>query len=531
MPALADVADVAPSLTSLAEVRVVASGAALGDVDAVAVPVTAGGEVPEVLGVDREALRRAGFSGEVGSALAFPRLEAPVPVAVGVGELADLTVAAVRDAAAAFACAVPRDTRLAAHVPQLAGVDLAEAAAAVVEGVLLARYRFSLRSTPADVGPVESVVLVAPEGHEDAVDAGARRGHALARAGILSRDLATCPAGMLTATRMADVAAAVASQAGLEVEVFDKEDLVRMSCGGLLGVNRGSVEPPRMIRLRYTPEDASGHLALVGKGIMYDSGGINLKPSDVSHSQMKNDMTGAGAILGTMSVLKELGCSARVTAYLMCTDNMPSGSAMQLGDVLTMRNGKTVEVLNTDAEGRLVMADALVLSVEDGADAIVDLATLTGACLRTFGTEVAGVMGNDDGVIDQVRRAGELADEPVWQLPIIRRYRSQLDSGVADFTNMGGPNAGSITAALFLEEFVAGRPWAHVDIAGTGQVEATTRWIPKGPTGFGARLLAELAVAFRPPGTDRQGNRRGNGADPTPGAPPPRPVSPRPPRG
>jgi leucyl aminopeptidase len=215
---------------------------------------------------------------------------------------------------------------------------------------------------------------------------------------------------------------------------------------------------------------------------------------------MKNDMSGAGAVLAAMSALRALGCRAAVTGYLMCTDNMPSGSAMQMGDVLTIRGGTTVEVLNTDAEGRLVMADALVLATEEPVDAIVDLATLTGACLRTFGTEIAGVMGNDQGLVDQVRSAGAVADEPVWQLPLERRYRSQLDSEIADLTNMGGPNAGSITAALFLEEFVDGRPWAHIDIAGTAQSEAAGRWLNKGPTGSGARLLVELALAFRRPG-------------------------------
>jgi leucyl aminopeptidase len=214
---------------------------------------------------------------------------------------------------------------------------------------------------------------------------------------------------------------------------------------------------------------------------------------------MKNDMSGAAAILAAMTALREVGCQARVTAYLMCTDNMPSGSAMQLGDVLTARNGTTVEVMNTDAEGRLVMMDALALCVEAGADAIVDIATLTGACLRTFGTQVAGVMGNDADVVAQVRAAGERTDEPVWELPLVRAYRSQLDSTVADMTNLGGPNAGSITAGLFLEEFVDGTPWAHLDIAGTAQAEASRRWMQKGPTGFGSRLLVELAAAFTVP--------------------------------
>ncbi len=183
---------------------------------------------------------------------------------------------------------------------------------------------------------------------------------------------------------------------------------------------------------------------------MYDSGGISLKPSDESHAQMKNDMTGAAAVLGAMTALKALGCTVAVTAYLCCTDNMPSGSAMKLGDVLRMRNGTTVEVLNTDAEGRLVMADGLCLAVEDDVDAIVDIATLTGACLRTLGVEVAGVMGNNADLVGQLEAAGEASDEPVWELPLYRPYRSQLDSPIADMTNMGGINAGSITAALFL---------------------------------------------------------------------------------
>ena len=493
--------DVTPSLRSPAAVRVVRSAPRADEVDAVAVPVVAGAEPPDVLGLSSETLTRAGFTSEVGAASAFPARDGLVHVAVGVGSVDDLDPAAVRDAAAAFARAVPQDARLAAEVPDLTGLDVAAAAAAIVEGVLLARYRFDMRSTASGPVPVTDLVLVAPEGGGEAVEAGAVRGSLTARAALLSRDLASCPAGELTAERMADVAQEVGATYGLGVEVFDRDDLVALGCGGLLGVNRGSVRPPRMIRLRYRPEgEPQGTLTLVGKGIMYDSGGISLKPADLSHSQMKNDMTGAGAVLAAMTSLRDLGCRTAVTGYLMCTDNMPSGSAMQLGDVLTMRGGRTVEVLNTDAEGRLVMADALVLATEEPVDAIVDIATLTGACLRTFGTEIAGVMGNDQGLVDQVRAAGAVADEPAWELPLERRYRSQLDSEIADMTNMGGPNAGSITAALFLEEFVDGRPWAHLDIAGTAQSEAASRWLNKGPTGSGARLLVELAMAFRRPG-------------------------------
>ncbi len=322
--------------------------------DALAVPVVAGMEVPAELGVDLAALARAGFSPAVGSARSFPRASGPALVAVGIGEVASLTTASIRDAAAAFAAAVPNDARLATQVPALESLPIEDAAAAIVEGVLLARYRFSLRSRPAPDAAVESLTLVAPVGSRAAVEAGAARGLALARAALIGRDLAMCPPVVLDSVKFGDVARELAAVSGLLVEVFGMEELAALGCGGLLGVNRGSDRPAQMVRLRYVPDgEANGHLTLVGKGITYDAGGISLKPSDVSHSQMKNDMTGAGCVLAAMTVLRELGCRAAVTGYLMCTDNMPSSKAMQLGDVLTMRNGKTVEVMNTDAEGRL----------------------------------------------------------------------------------------------------------------------------------------------------------------------------------
>lgn len=488
-----------PSLDATVEIRIAAPGEAV-DADALAIPVTTDGDVPEVLGVGLDALEKAGFTPTVGKAIAFPANEAPVLVAVGVGAAAELGATELRTAAAAFAAAVPNDARLATRVPSSATLTAGAAAAAIVEGIVLSRYQYSLRSAPHGPVAVHSIVLVAPEGARDEVAAGAATGVATARAASIGRDLAACPAAMLTATRMGELAQSIAADAGLQVEVFDKAAIVEMGLGGILGVNKGSVEPPRMIVLRYVPAGTpSGHIALVGKGIMYDSGGISLKPGDLSHSQMKNDMTGAGDIFAAMSVLAELGATATVTAYLMCTDNMPSGSAMQLGDVLTMRGGKTVEVLNTDAEGRLVMADALVLAVEEGVDAIVDIATLTGACLRTFGEEVAGYMSNSDALSAQLEAAGGAVDEPVWRLPLIRSYRAQLDSDIADLKNIGGVNAGAITAGLFLEEFVAGVPWAHIDIAGTAQSSAARGWVNKGTTAFGTRLLIELVRRFSPP--------------------------------
>jgi len=491
--------DVTPSLHRPVAVSAVPADVQLPDLDAVAVLVNSDGEVPGELGCDRAALSSIGFDGALGEALALPVTAGPARVAVGAGRAKAPDAHALRRAAAAFTRAVPRAGRLAFPVPEGAGADAEQAAAAIVEGILLARYRFDLTSS-SDHVPVTDVVLTSPAHTVDDVRRGAGHGLLTARAALLGRDLANSPAGDLTASRIAQVAEEIGRGTGLTVEVFDREALVALGCGGLLGVNKGSVEPPRMIRLRYVPDGESvGRVTLVGKGIMYDSGGISLKPSDASHSTMKNDMSGAGSVLAAMSVLRDLGCRTTVTGYLMCTDNMPSGSAMQLGDVLRIRGGRTVEVLNTDAEGRLVMADALVLATEEPVDVVVDIATLTGACLRTFGTEIAGLIGTDQPLLDRIAAAGDAVDEPVWQLPLHRPYRSQLNSEIADLTNMGGVNAGSITAALFLAEFVGDVPWAHIDIAGTAQSDAAAGWVNKGATGFGTRLLIEFVLRFTAP--------------------------------
>ena len=491
-------ADPTPSLRSRTSVTARASDD-LSDVDALAVPVRAGGPVPAELG-DTAALARCGFTGARGQTLVVPTATGPELVAIGVGAADEFDLTALRDLTAEFARAVPQHHRLGVRLPDASVLPAGAAAQAIVEGVLLARWSFTLSNKqPARL---ESLVLLAAESDLAAATEGARRGHVVADACSLGRDLANCPAGIMSAARIADVAVEVGATTGLTVEVFGKDELIEMGCGGLLGVNLGSIDPPRMVKLTYLPDASlgapTGRLTLVGKGIMYDSGGISLKPSDASHSTMKNDMSGAGSVLAAMSALSALGCRTAVVGYMMCTDNMPSGSAMKLGDVLSIRGGTTVEVMNTDAEGRLVMADALVLATEEPTDAIVDLATLTGACLRTFGTEIGGVMGNHQALIDQVIAAGDETDEPVYQLPLARRYRSQLNSDVADMTNMGGPNAGSITAALFLEEFVAGLPWAHIDIAGTAQADAPRTWRPRGATGFGTNLLIELALNFTP---------------------------------
>ena len=460
--------------------------------------LTTDGDVPSDLGAGRDQLTAGGFVCAPGQTLVLPAAPGGVRVVSGTGT--GVSLSSLRDAAAHLSAALPKDVELTIVLPRT-DLDLAHVAEAVVEGALLARYSYRLGGDEAR-SPIEHLTLVTTPEHEDAVRAGAERGTTLVAACELGRDLANAPGGRLTAARIAEIAEELGGAAGLDVEVFDKDALVELGCGGLLGVNLGSADPPRMVKLVYRPQGSAptGHLTLVGKGIMYDSGGIAIKPGDAVHATMKNDMTGAGVILAAMTALPALGCPVAVTGYLMCTDNMPSGSAMKLGDVLTVRGGTTVEVINTDAEGRLVMADALVLATEEPTDAIVDIATLTGACLRALGTEVAGVMGTSQPLIDQVSAAGERTDEPVWQLPLHRGYRKELDSPIAHLRNLGGLNAGAITAALFLAEFVGDVPWVHIDIAGTAQADAPSGWHNKGATGFGTRLLIDLALRFSPPG-------------------------------
>jgi leucyl aminopeptidase len=493
--------DPAPAVGAFAAVVVEVSSTVPPEVDAVGVLVGNDGAVPSEVGHDRVALEAAGFGGQPGQTLVIPRSGGPSLVVVGAGSLASMEADALRDAAGSFARAAGARARLALVVPPVERLAPERAGQVATEGMLLARYSYDVLQTKPSGPALERVTLVGADDQAAGLAAGAPRGQVLAGACALARDLANCPPAHLTAEAMAAVAVRLGAGSGLEVEVFDEDALVELGCGGLLGVNAGSWDAPRMIKLTYHPPggDPTGHLTLVGKGIMYDSGGISLKPADGTHATMKNDMSGAGAVLAAMTTLRAIDCRTAVTGYLMCTDNMPSGTALKMGDVLTMRGGTTVEVTNTDAEGRLVMGDALVLATEEPTDAIVDIATLTGAALRALGPEVAAVIGNAPDLVAQIQAASEASDEPVWELPLARRYRKYLDSDVADMNNLGGLHAGAITAALFLAELVGDHPWAHIDIAGTAQADAPDAWRVAGCTGFGARLLVELADSFTAP--------------------------------
>jgi leucyl aminopeptidase len=458
---------------------------------AVAVAVRPSGSVPRSVGMSRRDLERHGCSGKVGQVVSIPRRDAATVIAVGVGDRPSSTD--LRNAAAAAIRHAQRHTHVALDLLSSSAASAADARA-VTEGALLAAYRYpGITAKPVTKPKFESLTIVTSG--TAAVERGVREGQVRSRATYLARDLANTPPAHLNARDLEVITKGLAADHGFDVEVFDEDDLAEMGCGGLLGVNKGSVEPPRLMKLTYSPRNPRGHVALVGKGVMYDSGGISLKPSDAFHVVMKMDMSGAAAVLSTMTALKDLRCRTQVTGYIVCTDNMPSGSAMKLGDVLTMRNGKTVEVHNTDAEGRLILADGLSLAVEDKPNAIIDIATLTGAAMAALGPDIAAVLGTGSKVIDQLTASADATGEPIWEMPLeVDRYRKLLDSNVADMRNIGGPYGGCITAAIFLSEFTGDVPWAHLDIAGPMKVDGDESWRSKGATGFGTRLLIDTVT-------------------------------------
>jgi leucyl aminopeptidase len=462
--------------------------------------------------------KRRGFTGKVGQTLALLGADPVEPeiVLVGLGDPSRLGGAggaeSLRRAAAAFVRAAGTGGAAAFLLPEApedpvptdgAGTSLEAWSSAVAEGAVLASYRYTDFRTGDDPDRLGTVIVAVP-GSADVglLAAAASRGARLAESVTVARDLVNEPPSSLTPTRFADFfVQRFAAVPELTVTVWDEDRIAAEHLGGLLGVARGSDQPPRLVQVEYRPADPVEidgnvpHLALVGKGITFDSGGLSLKTA-TGMETMKTDMGGAAAVLGAVDALAALGARIRVTAFAPLTENMPGGSAIKPGDVLTTRSGKTIEVLNTDAEGRLVLSDGLTLATESRPDAIVDLATLTGAAVVALGKEVAGLLGNNETLIDEVHAAGERAGEPNWPLPIPEDYRAHIDSEVADMRNVGRPGqAGSIAAALLLREFVGDVPWAHLDIAGPARSDEASRYLAKGGTGFGVRTLVALATS------------------------------------
>jgi leucyl aminopeptidase len=495
---------VAPTLS------VTATAADRVKADLLAIPVFSERELgPGAQGVDkalggglREFMDEADFSGKRGETLAVPtngKLGAKAVVLVGVGARDELSPDALRRAGAALARRAKTVRSVATTLLDAApkGADIAANAQALAEGVVLGSYQFLRYKGDTKPTKLQRVVVVSDGGAnvKRALDRGQTIGNAVAWA----RDLVNEPAGGKSPSDIADAAREIARERGLKVKVLAGPQLARERLGGVLGVGQGSDRPPRFVRLAYEPAGAKSTLALVGKGVVFDSGGLSLKTASGMET-MKTDMSGAAAVIAAMSVLRELKVKTRVIGYVPLVENMPSGRAIRPGDVLTMRNGKTVEVLNTDAEGRLILADGLSLAAEEGADAIVDIATLTGAVTVALGDKIAGLMGSNDDFVEQVRGAAERTGERVWTLPLPEDYRRNMDSEVADIRNISsGGGGGTITAGIFLKEFAGGKPWAHLDIAGTARSGADDADVSKGGTGYGVRTLVELAASFKKP--------------------------------
>lgn len=382
-------------------------------------------------------------------------------------------------------------------IPGLRALDypLSLCAQTAVEGILLATYQFTEYKTTnlEEIKKIEGFTLIGGDPHKiQEIEEGARTGEIIAHAVIRVRDLVNRPGNVATPQALADEAKRIGEQYGLKVEILNEEDIKKLQMGCLIAVAQGSQQPPRFIILEHNqPKEGIDTIVLIGKGITFDSGGISIKPSE-KMEEMKYDMAGGAAVLGTMQAVATLKLPLHVVGIVPATENLPSGTAYRPGDVIKSFSAKTVEIISTDAEGRLILADALSYAERYKPSAVVDLATLTGACVIALGHMASGLMGNDQGLIQKIKKAGELSGERVWELPLWDEYHEQIKSDIADVKNLGGRPAGAITGGAFLAKFAEKFKWAHLDIAGTAWAEKNTPYIPKGATGGGVRLLIQL---------------------------------------
>ena len=469
--------------------------------DLIAVGVEAGGSVstcpaldallPAGAGELAAAYAHAGQPGEIAETAISVSGRVVRVLLLGVG---DQSAAALRRAGAELGrrCF---DGKVA--VTDVAGREPGRDIQAFTEGALLGGYRFSMRSEPGTAVAGEVRLLASePEACADAV----RRAVTVASAVAIARDLANTPSAGKSPQWLADEAIRHTAGRGVDVRIWRDDELAEAGFGGILAVGSGSLRPPRLIELSYRPPEADSHVVLVGKGITFDSGGLSLKPND-NMKTMKTDMAGGAAVIATMSALAALGAPVRVTGLVAAAENLPSGTALRVGDVIRHYGGRTVEVLNTDAEGRLVLADALAYAdAELAPDVMVDLATLTGAARVALGSVMAALYATDDGLAAGLLAAGTASGDRLWRMPLAEDYRAGLDSPVADLANVAGGSgrAGSIDAALFLREFTGARAWAHLDIAGAARATADDGEITKGATGFGTQLLLHWLTAGAP---------------------------------
>jgi leucyl aminopeptidase len=424
---------------------------------------------------------------------------------VGLGKRRDCTTEKIRQATSKAAQYV-RDLGLASFCSPLIatglkGISPADVAQAMVEGAVLGLYQFNVYKTE-EKEPVKSVqefTLVEENGRRlNEIRRAVYLGQILAEATNLARDLGNYPSNYVTPTRLAEMAQGIAGELGLECEILEKPQMEALGMGAFLGVAKGSQEPAKFIILKYQGlKDQRGKgvrpIALVGKTITFDTGGISIKPSE-KMEQMKYDMMGGATVLCAIKAAAQLQLPVNIVGFMPATENMPSGTAIKPGDVVKTLSGKTVEVINTDAEGRLILADALTYATRYRPNVIVDLATLTGACTVALGHHAIGLLGNHPDLLEVIKKAAQITGERVWELPLWEEYYEQIKSDVADVKNVGGRGGGTITAAAFLSKFVGDYPWAHLDIASTAWTDENRPYIPKGVTGIGVRLLVNFLM-------------------------------------
>ena len=482
------------------------SPSAKAKLDALVIGVTKGEKGPIVVGTGIDsgvatqlaaALTTLGASGKADEVTKVPSngaTKAPLLVAVGLGPAVAggaYDAELLRRASGSAVRALTGTADVGFALP----ADSAASVAAIAEGALFGAYAFDRYRTTTDDSrtPVSTVTLFTSAARDREAKAGVERASALAEAIFLARDLINMPASDLTPAEFVRLASEAVKGTSVKIEVLDEKALIKGGYGGIMGVGQGSVNPPRLLKLSYRSGRGAPHLALVGKGITFDSGGLSLKPND-GMITMKCDMSGAAAVAAAVLAVARTKPSVNVTAWACLAENMPSGTAQRPSDVLTMYGGKTVECLNTDAEGRLVLADGIVRAGEEDPDVIVDVATLTGACVVALGGRTSGIMTPDAGLRRSIQEAADRSGESMWPLPITEESRPKLESSIADLSNVGDRWGGALTAAAFLAEFVPdGTRWAHLDIAGPAFNDKPFGYTPKGGTGAAVRTLVALA--------------------------------------
>lgn len=440
-----------------------------------------------------------GKFGEVSIVHTFGKLPAGIVAIAGLGKRQDFNVDRIRGVTGDFCRALRKlnchKIATILHGAGIGGIELEASAEAIAEGALLGLYGFTKYKKPEYEDIEEILLAVREKGKVPILETAIGKGKLVAEATNLARDMVNEPANYMTPGQMAEAAKEIASKYNLEFKVFDREDMETMGMGALLGVAKGSNQPPKLITLSYKGDERSEKaVGFLGKGITFDSGGISIKPSE-GMNEMKDDMAGAATVMTAVVAIAQLKPKINVTAVIPATENLPSGTALKPGDILKAMNSKTIEVVNTDAEGRLILADALSYAQKIGLSPLIDLATLTGACRVALGTLYSGVFSNNQDLADKVLKAAKGTGEKMWQMPMPEEYKEQIKSEIADVKNIGNRYGGAITAALFLAEFAANTPWVHIDIAGTASSAKESGYIVKGATGVGVRTLVELALS------------------------------------